>query len=351
MYKKESEKFNLTLKKINSKYNDAFNQCKLSNSKITTFYSLKKNFSDVSFKVTDLKLKENNKNKIFKKLKLDSISNRIKLNSEYSPKNNSIESIMNIQKQHLYSNYSLDNSSKSHRNFIIDNLLNKKISKFKYSKSPRLKIDESDIIEKIKKNYGENIFLDKYEKHFQKKERPLKYYLKKNNNKKLQIKLHKNIKSISICNKNNKDYKNYYYKKINWPVYETIEFRDQKIIYANKLIIEEKDPNDINKNNEKIKNNFVGSLSCNRLNSRYLSRYFIKKQNKNINNIKQLNELKIKNYKQLEKMKKDTFININNSIINNREIIKSNRIKYKSFIDKMSKKFNKCVEEISKNDL
>ena len=50
-------------------------------------------------------------------------------------------------------------------------------------------------------------------------------------------------------------------------------------------------------------------------------------------------------------MKRDNLININNSIINNREIIRTNRVKYKSFIDKMSKKFNKCVEEICKNDL
>ena len=349
MNKKESEIFNSTLKKINKKYNDAFNQCKLSNSKITTYYSLKKNFSDISLKKIDLK--ENNKNKILgkiQKLKLDSLFKRTKFNSEYSLKKNaSIENIMNIQNQRLYSNSnSIDNSSKSHRNLIIENLLNKRISKLNRPKSPKLKIDESDIIEKLKKSYGEKIFSEKYEKRFQQKERPIKYYLKKNKKIQIQAKLRKNIKSLSLCNKNNKAYKDDYYKKINWPVYETIEFRDQKIIYANKLVIEEKDPN-----SEDVKNNIVGSLSGSRINSRYLARYFTKRRNKNINSIKNLNELKLKNIKELEKMKRGNFININNSIINNREIIRTNRVKYKSFIDKMSKKFNKCVEEICKNDL
>ena len=349
MNKKESEIINSALKKIKNKYHDAFNQCKLSNSKITTFYSLKKNFSDISFRKTELKLKENKNNKIFgknQKLKLDSIFKRIKKNSDLNLKKISIENIMNIQSQRLLSNNnSIDNSSKSHRNLMIDNLLNKRISKLNSSKSPKLKMDETDIIEKIKKDYGENIFLEKYEKSFQQKERPIKYYLKKIN-RKLQIhtKLRKNIKSINLYNKNNNDFKDNFYRKINWPVYETIEFRDQKIIYANKLIIEDKS------SREDFKNNIGESLSCNRINSRYLSRYLTKKLNK-MNNIKNFNELKIKNFKELEKMKKDNFININNSIIKNREIIEANRNKYKSFLEKMSKKFNKYVEEICKNDL
>ena len=292
MRKREIEIFNSTLKKINSLYNSELKN-KFSNSKISTFYSFNRNFSGNSTKRPKSKFQFTPKNK--------KVSSIIKNNSEY-----------NIIK---------DNNI---NNILIDNILNKKL---------KIKTDEIDTIEDIKRKFGKNIFVEKYEKLYRRKERPLHYCLKKS--KKLN-----NIKSFDIYNSNK--YRNY--KLLNKPTYETIEFNEKKLLYANKLKFDEK-----YKNSMEYPKNIIGNLSWNRTNFKSLSNN--SKRKDTIKKEFSLNDLKIMNIKKIEKMRKQKYISLKKSIIESNEIIRNNRIKYNSFIEKISNIFNKQVEEIKNNNL
>ena len=63
------------------------------------------------------------------------------------------------------------------------------------------------------------------------------------------------------------------------------------------------------------------------------------------------NELKSINSKNLKKMRINYINSMEKSIIENTKLMKLNRIKYNSFIDKIIKIFNKQKEEVIKNDL
>ena len=95
--------------------------------------------------------------------------------------------------------------------------------------------------------------------------------------------------------------------------------------------------------------NIIGNLSWNRTNFKSLSNN--SKRKDTIKKEFSLNDLKIMNIKKIEKMRKQKYISLKKSIIESNEIIRNNRIKYNSFIEKISNIFNKQVEEIKNNNL
>ena len=322
MNKKEIEKFNSTIKKFNFKYDNSFKQNKFS-----------------SINILNKK----------RKLNLDSLINNFKFNSEIKIKNIFIEKNLKPPLSSFISNETIENSPSSHRNLLINNLLNKRLIDLS-PKSSKSKFDKMDTIENLKKKYGKKIFLEKYEKKYQQKEKPIKYYLKYNR-KKFKPKIKKELKFMSI-------YSNYYLNHQSNilrknPTYEIIEFGEKQLIYANKLKLEENDKNTMKHPVNLIIDNNINinqNKSSDRINLQYLERY-LKRKNMEKRIKLNLNELKIKNNEELKKMRKNKVISLNKSLTKNKEIIKTNRVKYNSFIDKISKIFNKQVEKINKNDL
>ena len=290
--KKEIQIFNSTLKKINSLNNKELKH-KFSNSKVSTFYSLNRNFSDIFIKTPETK-------------------------NFSTPRNHGLALVIKNFNHNL--EFFSNRNNKNNNNLVIYNLLNKKL---------KIKLDEINV-ENIKIKNNKHFFEEKYEKFFQKKEKPLNYYLRKNKN--LNNKKSLNNFSIKLYN-----------KLLKKPTYETIEFKDKKLLYANKLKFDENDKIFI-----EYPKNIIGSLSCNRTNFKSLSNTSNKKT---IRKEFSLNNLRIMNIKKLEKMRKDKYLTLKKSIIESNEIIKNNRIEYNSFINRISNIFNNQVEEIKKNDL
>ena len=323
------------INKVNPKYKIMNKHNIHSNSKdASTFCSLRKNYSDFSSQKSELS------ERIFFNKNLN--NEKLKLSIKFKKLSNlNLENISELSSRKKANNKLL--LSKSFGNnfgtkYNTYNLLNQRLQKLNNQK---LKLDT---IENIKKKYGENIFIEKYEKKYRQNERPIHYYLKYKN--KIS-----NIHSLSILNNNN--YKN---KKLsNVPNYETIEFKGKKTIYTNKLNIEENDKINNNFdfhsfNNESNTNRFISNLSTFRLKSIYLSKD-LKDEIYRKNNCMNFNELKSINSKNLKKMRINYINSMEKSIIENTKLMKLNRIKYNSFIDKIIKIFNKQKEEVIKNDL
>ena len=323
--------------KVNPKHKVMIKQNNATNSKFFTFYSLKKNYSDFSSQKSQLSEKKNfNKNIKKERLKLDPIifknlSNlTLKYNSELNSKKKLISKSNNILSKSLGNDLDIL--------YNKNNILNKRLQILNRIKKEKINLDT---IEFIKRKYGNNIFIEKYEKKYQQKERPIHYFFRKKKS---------NIQSLSIYKSNNNRKK----KLLNFPIYETIEFKDQKAIYANKLNIEEHDKisnfNFYSFNNDSNSNKFISGYSTNRLKSEYLINLSKNKKYKKNSDIN-IKELKSINNKNLEQMRINYIKSLKKSFIENSKIIKINRIKYNFFIDKIAQIFNKQKEEVIKNNL
>lgn len=356
----ENELFIPVINKLKNKPYILFNQNNLPNSKLATFYSLKRNFSDFNSKL--LSKIDTHKRKKDKRLKLEdsliiknllnkNIKNNSEININIKPKPNTTKANNSMYLGPRFnSNESISKKLTCYETELIDKLLNKRVVLNK-PKLTKLKINEVNMGDNIRKKYykinNNNNIYGKKQKNLGLKMKHLKFFAKFY---KQRIKKFQNIKSFSTgkINKN----------LLDKPVYEIIEFGDNKEIYANKLIIEENDKY-LNKNLDchglmKIPGNMYNyssigsSISSFKINSDIPLNQI---KNKGINNKIDLNRLKLINLKGLEKMRINQYIGLDRSIIESHSKIKSNRENYKNYIELMSKIFNKQEEDVCKSDL
>ena len=353
----ENELFIPVINKLRNKPCIIFNQNNLPNSKLATFYSLKRNFSDFNSKL--LSKIDSHKRKKDKRLKLEDsliiknlLNKNLKSNSNINinKKTNSTKSNHSIYLGPRFnSNESICKKLTCYETELIDKLLNQRVVLNK-PKLTKLKINEVNMGDNIKKKYykiNNNKIDGKEQKNFGLKMKHLKFFSKFY---KQRIKKFQKIKSFST-GKINK-------YLLNKPVYEIIEFGDNKEIYANKLIVEENDKN-LNKNldchglmkmpGNIYDNSAIGSnISSFKINSDIPLNHNKKKR---IYNKIDLNRLKLINLKGLEKMRINQYIGLDKSIIESHSKIKSNRENYKNYIELMSHIFNKQEEDVCKSDL
>ena len=340
----EIQKYNPSINYVPNEFNSIFRQKKFPNIKLSTIYSFKRTFSDFN--------SSTHKQRKEKRLKLedspiikDFLNKKIKSNSviNITPKTtNNNQNILNGPS--FYLNESIKHFT-YHQKALFGKLLYKRFS-LKKPRFTKSKINEINILD-IKNKYYNNISARKKEKKHRHgtKVINLKDLFKIDKNK---IKKYKNIKFFS----NDKLKK----KLKNEPVYDIIEFKNNKELYANRLIVEEDSKN---RNNNfdchslmKFPDTFynISIFSSNLSNSGSPIKHFNNWKNKRKNSKIDINKLKITNLKGLEKMRINHYINLNQSITKSHSMIKSNRDNYKKFIDLMAKTFNKQEEEVVKGN-
>lgn len=297
-------------------------------------YSFKRNLSDISILRPNLKINIFPNNKTFKYRKKR--ENNLKLESliivNLSNKKLNLKPDIYINKKiHI-----VQPKIKRYENIIIDDILNKRLSFHKY-KAKQLKLED----------YENDILTSKQKKYINEKLRPILHYFKHDigcKNFRNNIKHFRSFsdEKNSIINSNNNN--DNYLSEI---VYQTNGFQEKKQKFVNKLIIEEnnKNPKDFDfhsivKENNKDKNNLYSYRRINSGNS-----------DKNIFNKISYNKLKLINQRGLQKMKINSYNDLNKKIKINEKIKKINRQKYNDLIKRNSKIFNKNKEKILKNNL
>ena len=234
------------------------------------------------------------------------------------------------------------NKNFTYQKALFGKTFNKRFT-LKNSRLTKLKINEINLDNIRDKN--KNIDSKKHEKKLRIKLMNLKDFYKFD---KKIIQKYNNIKSFS----NDKFNKN----KINVPVYDIIELKDNKVFSANKLFIEECSKNLFNNFDCHSLMKFPDTFFNDSIFSSYLSnsrsklKQFKYIKNKGKYNKIDINKLKITNLKGLEKMRINHYNSLNETIARSKSMIKTNRENYKKFMNLMSKTFNKHEEEVIKSD-
>ena len=354
-------KTNAYIKKINNRYNTKLLQTNTpkSKTKINSFYSFNKNSSEHSLIKSKLNFLSNNKvnNNNNNKLKIKSKSCIIvNLSDKYLNYISELREKNNINNKKIYI---IKPRLKSYQN-IIDNILNQKLT-LKNPKINKLKLENLNskkFIKNMSKKYGGRLLFEIEEKKYQQNERYIRYYFKKKYN---NLKINKNIRSKSAgkyFNNRNNNNNNLIYEII----YETKDLKEKKFKYVNKLFIEEENnknsnnnlnyhslikyPNIFNDNNISNDYNIIS-----RLNSGFDIKKIKKEKNNEFNDKDNINEIKIKNFKKLEKNKIKEYIELKKAINEKIKNVKINREKYSNLFKINSKLFNNKKDEIIKNNL
>lgn len=267
------------------------------------------------------------------------------------------EEIENHKNNNSNYNSNMNSNLNSNTNFksesIIDYLLNKRL-KINLPKIKKVNIGKRNLIEKLKTLYGKGIFLDRYEKKYLQKTKPVQHYFQKNNNNLLNLIDKKRIfmkKSNSSLN--------------NKSIYETVEYGNRKEKVATKIIIDENENKDDNNIDchflmkypiKFFKNSYNNSYDSNTTNifsnfsSSLKSKIKIKNDKFKENKIND-NDFKILSQKGFEMMKRNksrgNIKNINKTI----EEINLNRKQYNSLAEINFKIFNKNKNEVLSKDL
>jgi len=343
----KTNKVNKENKGINSKERAFINKNKIdimkekmsrNNNNLKNFhysYSLKRNLSDISTLRPNLKINIFPNNKTFKyrkkKLKLDSL---IIVNLS-NKKLNFIPDIFINKNIHI-----VQPKIKSYGKIIIDNILNKRLSLNKF-KAKQLKLEE----------YEKDILTTKQRKYINERLRPIVHFFKSENN---GIHGRNNLGTFRSFSddknyRNDNDNDNF----LSEIVYQTNGFSEKKEKFVNKLIIEENNKNqkDINKENNNSNSNsnsnqnkIINNLyPYRRINSGY--------SDKNIFNKINYDKLKFINQRRFQKIRINSYNDLNEKIDFNAKIKKINRQKFNDLIRTNSKIFNTNKKKILKNNL
>ena len=299
-------------------------------------YSFKRNFSDISLLKKNLKINIFPNSKTFKyrkkgenNLKLDSL---IIVNLSNKKLNLKPEIYIN-KKIHI-----IQPKKKSYGNIIIDNILNKRLS-FNKSKTKKLKLED----------YEKDILTTKQKKYINERLRPILHFFKHDND---CLNDRNNIVPFRSFNDDKNSIINSNDNYISEIVYQINGFSEKKQKFVNKLTIEENNKNQkdfdchsiIKENNNYNQDKIINNLySYRRINSGY--------SHENIFNKINYNQLKLINKRGLQKMRKNSYVDLNKKIDFNAKIKKINRQKYNDLIKRNSKIFNKNKEKILKNNL
>ena len=316
-YRQQDEENFPFISKINNNQNDQFES--LINNRINNNKS--NHYNNELYKNKSFINNNNFKNKINESIQSDlcydeEIENHKNDNSNFN--------------SHMISNMNSNMNSKT--NFksesIIDYLLNKRL-KINLPKIKKVNIGKKNLIEKLKSLYGKGIFLDRYEKQYLQKIKPVQHYFKNNNNKLLNLIDKKSIfmkKSKSNSSLNNKS------------VYKTVEYGNRKEKVATKIIIDENE----NKDDNNIDCHFLMKYPIKYFHNSYYNSY-----DSNINNILSnfSSSLKSKIKVKTDKYKDNKISNNNFKILSEKGFEMMKRNKSRGYI----KNINKTIEEINLN--